>query len=415
MPANHWNTGFFISLILAATLLLALSGCGLFSFKESMDKVEKSTMTVAGEIVGKQGSNIIVGALEAADGSLTLVDYRVMRRPGDFKMRLFKADYLLFAYADENADLAYQTGEAAAFVKTSAAATDKTYELKLGSASAQEVSQLRADNRIQISLLPYRENIGRVVALDDPHLSLAVGEMGLWKPMEFFAEGHGGIFFLEPYDPQKIPVVLIHGVAGAPAHFEKIISTIDQSRYQVWLVSYPSSFRLKRLGNSIYNILMELHVKFDTGPMVLVSHSMGGVVARQVLDSAVNAGSVDIFSGLISIVAPWNGHEMASYGVEHSPVVIPCWEDMAPGSDFLKRWHTTPMPVPHQLVFAYRNEKKMSSGSSDGTISLASQLYQPVQEQAIRLLGVDANHVGVLEHPDLLKRFDDLLEEAVAQ
>lgn len=62
-----------------------------------------------------------------------------------------------------------------------------------------------------------------IVTLDDPRFSLENGRLGLWEPIQFLRTVGGGVFFLEPFDPEKIPVILVHGLGG---YTEDIISLI---------------------------------------------------------------------------------------------------------------------------------------------------------------------------------------------
>ncbi|MGC4073824.1 MAG: hypothetical protein QM760_15195 [Nibricoccus sp.] len=56
---------------------------------------------------------------------------------------------------------------------------------------------------------------------------------------------HGtGIYFLEPYDPDRTPVLLIHGASGSPGDWRSMAPLLDQSKHQLWLFGYPSGLRL---------------------------------------------------------------------------------------------------------------------------------------------------------------------------
>jgi len=42
----------------------------------------------------------------------------------------------------------------------------------------------------------------------------------------------------------------------------------------------------------------------------------------------------------MTINSPMGGMSSASAGVKHSPIVVPSWRDIMPGSDFLKGIHS---------------------------------------------------------------------------
>ena len=393
--------------------LLFFQGCSLLDFQDSMDSFEGASIVISGRVEGASSDPVIVGALAIEDNSLTLISYKVLPQPGAFELIVPKGEYLLFAFADSNRNLEYNDGEVASlyrFNKQPDANSVAGITLTLGDVDREEIQEITSSNQIKLKLIPFLENLGRVVGKDDSSLSVAVGEIGLWQPMQFISQGHGGIFFLEPYDAAKIPVVFIHGVGGAPDNFRQLIEHMDTDRFQPWLVSYPSSFRLERIGREIYNALIILELSYRPKSMILVAHSMGGLVARQVIHSAVEGGTPEMFKSLVTIATPWGGHAMAAVGVKRSPVVIPNWIDMSPGSDFLARWQEYPLQIPHQLIFAYRNEKGASDEATDGTIVLSSQLAPHMMHNAKRLLGYYATHIGILSHQALLVRFDMLLE-----
>ncbi len=115
-----------------------------------------------------------------------------------------------------------------------------------------------------------------------------------------------GIYFVTPYDPKKIPVVFVHGLVSSPDAFKNIVNELVpepwfRENYQIWLYNYPT-------GNPWIYSSMKFHEKMreavayarSKGPddnlnrMVLVAHSMGGLVSRS---SVTEPGTV-IYSGL---------------------------------------------------------------------------------------------------------------------
>ena len=71
------------------------------------------------------------------------------------------------------------------------------------------------------------------------------GVHGFFRADERLA--HSGFLLLEPYDPDRIPVILIHGLFSVPMIWRDIIPemTCDpeiSKRYQFMLFTYPSSY-----------------------------------------------------------------------------------------------------------------------------------------------------------------------------
>jgi hypothetical protein len=69
------------------------------------------------------------------------------------------------------------------------------------------------------------------------------GLMAMLRPANY--EQRGGLFMLEPYDPDRIPVVFIHGLMSIPQMWVPTISAIEsdpelRGRYQFWVFAYPT-------------------------------------------------------------------------------------------------------------------------------------------------------------------------------
>ncbi|TWU10581.1 esterase/lipase family protein [Allorhodopirellula heiligendammensis] len=112
---------------------------------------------------------------------------------------------------------------------------------------------------------------------------------------------NGQLIMLEPYQPGKIPLVLVHGLASDPRTWNGLINELRMtdwfnSRYQIWLFGYPtgrpflsSAAELRReCGDAIASFTEQ------TGDpalkrSVVIGHSMGGLLTKlQVVNSGSN-------------------------------------------------------------------------------------------------------------------------------
>ncbi len=101
-----------------------------------------------------------------------------------------------------------------------------------------------------------------------------------------------GLYFVTPYDPEKIPVVFVHGLVSSPDAFKNIVNELVpepwfREKYQIWLYNYPTGnpwiyssmmFREKLREACAYARTKGPDANLDR--MVIVSHSMGGLISR---------------------------------------------------------------------------------------------------------------------------------------
>jgi pimeloyl-ACP methyl ester carboxylesterase len=211
-----------------------------------------------------------------------------------------------------------------------------------------------------------------------------------------------GLFFLDEYDPLRVPVLFIHGMSGTARDFAAIIERLDRDQYQPWVAQYPSALPLQIVGGRIAKALVELHARYRFPRACVIAHSMGGLVAREVVRTLPSDVPV---RGLATIASPLGGVHSATAGVRWSPAVVPSWRDIAPGSPFLRGLYEPSLPraVPYYLLFAFSEGE-----SSDGVVEIASQLRSEAQEEAEVIRGFAGTHTGVLESEDVqrvLSRF----------
>jgi len=134
-----------------------------------------------------------------------------------------------------------------------------------------------------------------------PEPGLLLGLMAMIRPEKY--ENRAGIYMLEPYDPDRIPVVLIHGLVSIPQMWLPTISAIEsdpklRGRYQFWVFAYPTGDPIVLTALKLRESLARVYQLYPkTKNMVLISHSMGGLLSQM---QAVNTRRVlwdDVFKG----------------------------------------------------------------------------------------------------------------------
>jgi pimeloyl-ACP methyl ester carboxylesterase len=116
-----------------------------------------------------------------------------------------------------------------------------------------------------------------------------------WIPRD---RADDGLFLLEPFRADRIPVVLVHGTASNPARWAELVNELrgdprTRDHYQLWLFLYetgaPIGYSAGRLRRALERTLAEVDPT-GTAPalrrMVVIGHSQGGLLAKlTVVDS----------------------------------------------------------------------------------------------------------------------------------
>ncbi len=134
--------------------------------------------------------------------------------------------------------------------------------------------------------------------LDDPLLNTNVFATFALLNADF-AQDFQGIYMLEPYDPNKIPVVMIHGLWSSPVTWLQLFNDLRadpdiRQRYQFWFCLYSSGQPFWESARQVREDLEEVRQRLVASgadstamqDMVLVGHSMGGLIARQLTMSS---------------------------------------------------------------------------------------------------------------------------------
>lgn len=105
------------------------------------------------------------------------------------------------------------------------------------------------------------------------------------------------LFMLEPYDPNKRIIIMLHGLASSPATWISITNDISsdselRENYQVWQIFYPTNipilenrYRIQELIETAYNINDPNSQHIASKNSVLIGHSMGAVIGRMLVSN----------------------------------------------------------------------------------------------------------------------------------
>ena len=277
-----------------------------------------------------------------------------------------------------------------------------------------------------------------------PEPGLLLGFMAMIRPANY--ENRAGLYMLEPYDPDRIPVILIHGLTSIPQMWVPTISAIEsdpeiRGRYQFWVFDYPTGDPIALSALKLRESLAQVYQLYPkTKDMVLISHSMGGllsqmqaVTTKRVLWDSVFQGDADrlyaklpsdnvvkralIFDAnprvqrIVFICVPHRGSDLAinwigsfgtglislpgkllsgaedvvtaplekDFGMKHMPTGI---NGLSPRSPLLRGLDTLPIHAPYHTIVGDRGRGD-TPNSSDGVVAYWSSHLTGAQSELI--------------------------------
>jgi pimeloyl-ACP methyl ester carboxylesterase len=101
-----------------------------------------------------------------------------------------------------------------------------------------------------------------------------------------------GIYMFEPYQPGKVPVLMVHGLLSSPLTWAPLFNDLRadpelRRRFQFWFYLYPTGDSYLATAADLRQSLNQLRAELDPNhrdraldEMVLVGHSMGGLISK---------------------------------------------------------------------------------------------------------------------------------------
>jgi hypothetical protein len=101
-------------------------------------------------------------------------------------------------------------------------------------------------------------------------------------------------------------------------------------------------------------------------------------------------------------------------------VVVPAWFDVAPGSKFQtelfymnadrkKKRRRFPDGLVHHMLFGFNREASSIGPSSDGVVTVKSQLIPEAQADSVSIQGFDISHAAILKLPEASEALNRIL------
>lgn len=288
-----------------------------------------------------------------------------------------------------------------------------------------------------------------------------------------------GLYLLEPYDPNKIPVIMIHGLWSSLITWMEMFNDLRgtpeiRDHYQFWFYLYPTgqpflvtAAQLRRDLEEARDYLDPQHATPTLDEMILVGHSMGGLISRlQTLDSgdrfrgfAETVSASDLMGAkdgsdpfdfhpnpsiqrVVTIASPHRGSAFSNGATQwlgrrliRMPAVVlqskdqllqaaarekrptqGAWaiqtsiDSLSPASPVLEAMQHSPpgeWVQYHNIVGRIANEGVLSkvAKESDGVVTLTSAHL----EDAVSELVVEADHINIHRHPRAILEMQRIL------
>jgi pimeloyl-ACP methyl ester carboxylesterase len=149
------------------------------------------------------------------------------------------------------------------------------------------------------------------------------------------------LYLMEPYDPKKEPLIMIHGLVSTPLAWAGVSNELwaddtIRERYQIWHFLYNSSapalYSARQLRTQLRELRPMLDPEGDDPAMrrtTLLTHSMGGLLGKAL------------------VVSPGDAFWKAAFKVPHQTLKLTA-EDQA---SLVEAFEWKPDPTIHRIIF----------------------------------------------------------------
>ena len=359
-----------------------------------------------------------------------MAEHIVLQRPGVWWADLAPGCYGIGAFADLNRNYRYDSEP----VASSAGSIDRLLELSPGDrvedielvidAKARLLGgfDLVTERIVEGKLRSHGEQLllsvsdvsveGEVVPLSDARFGSENGRLGYFQIYRFLWDVGPGIYFLEEYDPKRIPVLYVHGALGYPQEFGSLIASLDRTRFQPWVFFYPSGAELGAISEYLTRVVTNLRLRLDIDALAVVAHSMGGLVAREFVLRNHQRAVGDPVEAFVTLSTPWGGVPSAAQGADRSPFVVPSWRDVKPDSKFLTGLFFEDEAADVRRFLPKKLSTRLLFGVKDETIPLTSAIRWEALEEADGRWPLPYGHVDILKSPEAAQLVNELLDGA---
>lgn len=139
--------------------------------------------------------------------------------------------------------------------------------------------------KVQGKVRPLAADYTAVIAYYRPSSNLFAAKlMATLRPSHYMEKM--GLYFLQPYDPDRVPIIFVHGLMSSPFMWAQTINEIQadpqvREQYQAWVFAYPTGYPPLYSALRLREDLAKVDKLYPNHRgYLLVGHSLGGMLTH---------------------------------------------------------------------------------------------------------------------------------------
>ncbi|HXL25671.1 MAG TPA: hypothetical protein VN952_03275, partial [Chthoniobacterales bacterium] len=139
--------------------------------------------------------------------------------------------------------------------------------------------------KVQGKVRPLAADYTAAIAYYRPSSNLFAAKlMATLRPSHYMEKM--GLYFLQPYDPDRVPIIFVHGLMSSPFMWAQTINEIQadpqvREQYQAWVFAYPTGYPPLYSALRLREELAKVDKLYPNHRgYLLVGHSLGGILTH---------------------------------------------------------------------------------------------------------------------------------------